>query len=366
MSTEEQRLAPLREKIDALDVQILDLLTQRAKAAQEVGHVKGGFSSPVFRPERERQVVARLQEINQGPLLSDGIAAIWREVMSACRALEARQTIAYLGPVGTFSEQAAQTYFGHSIAGLPCASLDEVFKSVEKGAAQFGVVPVENSSEGAISRTLDLLLDSSMQISGEVVLPIRHHLLTKSGNLDGVTVTSSSTRPNFEVISDTSGRVSDLTSDEISDILDDFESGTTSEEVRRALETSGYSTSEIQDILAGYVTGSGTGGGSTTSTSTGTGATFSVTNAGALTATNATITGSVTANTLTANTAGSEPMGSNVADSKLMMNKAERLNSASDSRLSNAAVAVASMWAAIDGHGVRRAGIGKSAQGTPL
>ena len=187
MSTEEQRLAPLREKIDSLDAQILDLLTQRAKAAQEVGHVKGGFSTPVFRPERERQVVAKLQEFNQGPLLPDGIAAIWREVMSACRALEARQTIAYLGPAGTFSEQAAHTYFGSSITGLPCNSLDEVFKAVEKGAAQFGVVPVENSSEGAISRTLDLLLDSPMHISGEVVLPIHHHLLSKSGNLDGVT-----------------------------------------------------------------------------------------------------------------------------------------------------------------------------------
>ncbi|MBU3631129.1 prephenate dehydratase [Polynucleobacter sp. AP-Melu-500A-A1] len=187
MSTEEQRLAPLREKIDSLDSQILDLLTQRAKAAQEVGHVKGGFSTPVFRPERERQVVAKLQEINQGPLLPDGIAAIWREVMSACRALEARQTIAYLGPAGTFSEQAAHTYFGSSITGLPCNSLDEVFKVVEKGSAQFGVVPVENSSEGAISRTLDLLLDSPTHISGEVVLPIHHHLLSKSGNLDGVT-----------------------------------------------------------------------------------------------------------------------------------------------------------------------------------
>jgi chorismate mutase/prephenate dehydratase len=186
MSTEEQRLAPLREKIDALDAQLLELLSERAKAAQEVGHIKGGFASSVFRPERERQVVAKLQEINQGPLLPDGIAAIWREVMSACRALEARQTIAYLGPVGTFSEQAAQNYFGHSIAGLPCNSLDEVFKAVEKGSAQFGVVPVENSSEGAISRTLDLLLDSQMHISGEVVLPIHHHLLSKSGNLDGV------------------------------------------------------------------------------------------------------------------------------------------------------------------------------------
>jgi chorismate mutase / prephenate dehydratase len=187
MSTEEQRLAPLREKIDSLDAQILDLLAQRAQAAQEVGHIKGGFSTPVFRPERERQVIAKLQEINPGPLLPDGIAAIWREVMSACRALEARQTIAYLGPVGTFSEQAAHNYFGSSIAGLSCNSLDEVFRAVEKGSAQFGVVPVENSSEGAISRTLDLLLDSPLHISGEVVLPIRHHLLSKNGNLDGVT-----------------------------------------------------------------------------------------------------------------------------------------------------------------------------------
>ena len=187
MTTEDQRLAPLRARIDAIDAEILELLSKRAKAAQEVGHIKGDFVSPVFRPERERQVVANLVKLNQGPLHNDGIAAIWREVMSACRALEARQTIAYLGPVGTFSELAAQSYFGHSISGLPCASLDEVFKSVEKGAAQFGIVPVENSSEGAVSRTLDLLLDSPLHISGEVVLSIRHHLLTKSGSLDGVT-----------------------------------------------------------------------------------------------------------------------------------------------------------------------------------
>jgi len=187
MTTEDQRLAPLRARIDAIDAEILELLSKRAKAAQEVGHVKGDFVSPVFRPERERQVVANLSKLNQGPLHNDGIAAIWREVMSACRALEARQTIAYLGPVGTFSELAAQRFFGQSISGLPCASLDEVFKSVEKGAAQFGIVPVENSSEGAVSRTLDLLLDSPLHISGEVVLSIHHHLLTKSGSVDGIT-----------------------------------------------------------------------------------------------------------------------------------------------------------------------------------
>ena len=187
MTTEDQRLAPLRARIDAIDAEILELLSKRAKAAQEVGHVKGDFVSPVFRPERERQVVANLSKLNQGPLHNDGIAAIWREVMSACRALEARQTIAYLGPVGTFSELAAHRFFGQSISGLPCASLDEVFKSVEKGAAQFGIVPVENSSEGAVSRTLDLLLDSPLHISGEVVLSIHHHLLTKSGSVDGIT-----------------------------------------------------------------------------------------------------------------------------------------------------------------------------------
>jgi chorismate mutase/prephenate dehydratase len=186
MSRDDQRLAPLRAQIDEIDKQLLQLLSKRAKAAEEVGHIKNESSAPIFRPERENQVIQNVIKKNPGPLLADGIASIWREIMSACRALESRQTIAYLGPVGTFSELAAGQFFGQSIQGLPCASLDEVFKSVEKGAAVFGVVPVENSSEGAVSRTLDLLLESPLQISGEVVLPIRHHLLTKSGTLDGV------------------------------------------------------------------------------------------------------------------------------------------------------------------------------------
>ena len=146
MATEDQRLTPLRVQIDALDAEILSLLSKRARAAQEVGLIKGESASPIFRPERELQVISGLLEKNPGPLLPDSISAIWREIMSACRALEARQTIAYLGPAGTFSEQAAQTYFGQSIKGLACSSLDEVFKMVEKGSAQFGVVPVENSS----------------------------------------------------------------------------------------------------------------------------------------------------------------------------------------------------------------------------
>lgn len=186
MSNDDQRLAPLRAQIDAIDQELLELLSKRAKAAQAVGHIKNESSAPIFRPERETQVIRNVLQKNPGPLLPESIAAIWREIMSACRALESKQTVAYLGPVGTFSEQAAHHFFGQSICGLPCASLDEVFKSVEKGAATFGVVPVENSSEGAVSRTLDLLLESPLQICGEVVLPIRHHLLTGTGNLEGV------------------------------------------------------------------------------------------------------------------------------------------------------------------------------------
>jgi chorismate mutase/prephenate dehydratase len=186
MSNDDQRLAPLRAQIDAIDQELLELLSKRAKAAQEVGHIKNESSAPIFRPERENQVIQNVLQKNPGPLLADGLASIWREIMSACRALESKQTIAYLGPTGTFSEQASHQFFGQSISGLPCVSLDEVFKAVEKGAATFGVVPVENSSEGAVSRTLDLLLESPLQISGEVVLPIRHHLLTKHGSLDGV------------------------------------------------------------------------------------------------------------------------------------------------------------------------------------
>lgn len=186
MSNDDQRLAPLRAQIDAIDQELLELISKRAKAAQEVGHIKNESSAPIFRPERENQVIQNVLQKNPGPLLADGLASIWREIMSACRALESKQTIAYLGPTGTFSEQAAHQFFGQSISGLPCVSLDEVFKAVEKGAATFGVVPVENSSEGAVSRTLDLLLESPLQISGEVVLPIRHHLLTKHGSLDRV------------------------------------------------------------------------------------------------------------------------------------------------------------------------------------
>ncbi|WP_106182856.1 prephenate dehydratase [Candidatus Pandoraea novymonadis] len=179
-------LRPLRDKIDSIDEQLLQLLNARASIALEVGEVKKRFGASVFRPEREFQVISRLQKSNAGPLFGDNLAAIWREIMSASRALEKASTVVYLGPVGTYSEQAALSYFGQSMIGRPCPSLDEVFRSVEAGGADFGVIPVENSTEGVVSRTLDLLLQSPLSISGEIALPIHHNLMTQSGNLDGV------------------------------------------------------------------------------------------------------------------------------------------------------------------------------------
>jgi chorismate mutase / prephenate dehydratase len=183
----EQALAPLRVKIDALDASILALLNERASVALKVGEEKHLRGEPVYRPEREAQVLSGLGVRNAGPLKTEGVQAIWREVMSACRAIEAVQTVAYLGPAGTYSEQAVKQQFGSSVSLFPCASIDAVFRAVEVGSAQFGVVPMENSTEGVISRTLDLLLSTPLTICAEVSLPIHHHLLTSSGTLDGIT-----------------------------------------------------------------------------------------------------------------------------------------------------------------------------------
>lgn len=183
----DNKLKNLREQIDAIDAQILDLLNRRATVAQQVGHVKAETNAPVFRPEREAQVLRSVAERNPGPLKSPDVQTIFREIMSSCRALERRVTVAYLGPAGTFSEQAVYQQFGHAVEGAPCASIDEVFRAAEAGTADFGVVPVENSSEGAINRTLDLLLQTPLSISGEVSIPVHHSLMSKSGSMEGVT-----------------------------------------------------------------------------------------------------------------------------------------------------------------------------------
>jgi chorismate mutase/prephenate dehydratase len=182
------KLTPLRVQIDAIDAQLLELLSQRARLAQEVGHVKAETRAPVFRPEREAQILRGVADRNPGPLKTHDLQTIYREIMSACRSLEKRVVVAYLGPAGTFSEQAVYQQFGGAVDGLPCISIDEVFRATEAGTADFGVVPVENSSEGAINRTLDLMLGTTAVISGEVAIAVHHSLMTKTGNMDGVTV----------------------------------------------------------------------------------------------------------------------------------------------------------------------------------
>lgn len=182
----EQRLAPLRARIDEIDELLIELLNRRARVAAEVGEVKREFNAPVFRPEREQQVIERLQRIGQGPLANEHVAAIWRQIMSASRALERRLSAAHLGPAGTFSEEATLAYFGDAIVAMPMGSIDEVVRAVEGGNADFAVVPVENSTEGAVSRTLDLLLDTRTPITGEISLPIHHHLLAQGDDLSTI------------------------------------------------------------------------------------------------------------------------------------------------------------------------------------
>lgn len=182
-----ERLSELRQRIDEVDGRLLELLGERGRLVLEVGALKHATNAPVWRPEREAQILRRLAERNPGPLPDVAIAAVWREVISGCRELERRLRVAYLGPAGTFSEQAVLAQFGQGVEAVACVSIDEVFRATEAGTADFGVVPVENSSEGAVNRSLDLFLQSPLKICGEVSVPVRHHLLTHSGTMQGVT-----------------------------------------------------------------------------------------------------------------------------------------------------------------------------------
>jgi chorismate mutase/prephenate dehydratase len=187
--TLEQQLLPLRKRIDTLDEQILELLNERARTAQAVGHVKEAFDvdGPVLKPEREAMVIRRLQALNAGPFTPQAVDAVWTQIISTCRGLERVLSVAYLGPQGSFSEQAALEHFGHAVARISCESFDEVFRAVEAGQADVGIVPVENSTEGAVNRTLDLLLNSPLKVLGERSIKIHHNLLSQTGSLDGVT-----------------------------------------------------------------------------------------------------------------------------------------------------------------------------------
>ena len=179
-------LADLRAQIDTLDRQLLELLNQRAHVAEQVGEFKKREGTPFFRPDRVAQVIGQIQQANKGPLKNEHVAAVWREIMSACLALESPVRVAYLGPAGTFSEQAALQFFGTSIEHVACSSIDEVFRATAAGSASYGVVPVENSTEGVVSRSLDLLLHTPLHIVGETSLMVRHNLLRLSDSLEGI------------------------------------------------------------------------------------------------------------------------------------------------------------------------------------
>jgi chorismate mutase/prephenate dehydratase len=179
-------LTPLREQIDAIDRELLELISRRARLAAEVGRVKLANATPVYRPEREADVLRSVAELNPGPLSSAALEPIFREVISACRAMERPLAVAFLGPAGTFSELAALRQFGAGVRLEPCASIDEVFRYAEAGRSDYAVVPVENSTEGAVSRSLDLLLITPLRIVAEVSVQVQHHLLTLNGTLDNV------------------------------------------------------------------------------------------------------------------------------------------------------------------------------------
>jgi len=185
---EEARLNAIRERIDRLDEEIQQLLNARARAAQEVAHIKlaGDPQAEFYRPEREAEILRKVKERNTGPLDGEEIARLFREIMSACLALEQPLGVAFLGPEGTFTQAAALKHFGHSVSTVSLNSIPDVFREVESGACQYGVVPVENSTEGVVSHTLDTFLHSPLNICGEVTLRIHHHLLSREARLQDI------------------------------------------------------------------------------------------------------------------------------------------------------------------------------------
>lgn len=176
-------IASRRDEIDAIDRRVVELLNERAKLALAIGRLKGG--EPIYRPEREAEVLRNIAAASNGPLAAAALTRIYIEVMSACRALEGKIAIAYLGPQGTFTEMAVARHFGQDVDGVPCGSIDEVIRKAETGATHYAVLPVENSTEGAVGRTMDLLVTTSLRICGEVVLKVRQNLMAAEDKAPG-------------------------------------------------------------------------------------------------------------------------------------------------------------------------------------
>ena len=179
-------ISKLRKKVDRVDKKILELLNERAKLSLSIGRAKSKKGASVYVPDREREVYKRLAANNKGPLSNDSLMAVYREIMSGSLSLERPLKIAYLGPEATFTHIAALKKFGESLNYLECKSISEVFTEVERGRADYGVVPIENSTEGAVNHTLDMFVDSDLKICSEVYLSIEHHLLSKLGKKSSI------------------------------------------------------------------------------------------------------------------------------------------------------------------------------------
>lgn len=180
----ERDIAKLRARIDRLDDRLLATLNRRAVLARRIGALKG--EAPAYRPEREAQVLRRLAAANKGPLATERVHAVFCEIISACRALEQPLRVAYLGPPGTFSEAAVLRHFGAAVQTRACAGIDDVFRAAEAGEADFAVVPVENSTEGTVGRSLDLLLATPLRICAEIALRVRQSVMRREKGLAGV------------------------------------------------------------------------------------------------------------------------------------------------------------------------------------
>jgi chorismate mutase/prephenate dehydratase len=181
-------LGEIRKRIDDIDERIQSLISERAQFAREVGESKGQLAEAVdyYRPEREADVLRRVLDRNDGPLRNDEMLRLFREIMSACLAQQEPLKIGFLGPEGTFTQTAVFKHFGHSVRALPFHTIDEIFQEVESGAADFGVVPIENSTEGSVNNTLDMFLTSPLKIGGEIELRIEQHLLGNEKGLDKI------------------------------------------------------------------------------------------------------------------------------------------------------------------------------------
>ncbi len=184
----QKELAEIRQRINDIDERIQALINDRAKIAQQVGVAKGDLASAVdyYRPEREAEVLRAVIERNEGPMRDDEMLRLFREIMSACLAQQEPLSIGFLGPEGTFTQTAVYKHFGHSVRALPFHTIDEIFQEVESGAADFGVVPIENSTEGSVNNTLDMFLTSPLKIAGEIELRIEQHLMAKEKGLEKI------------------------------------------------------------------------------------------------------------------------------------------------------------------------------------